>query len=220
MIGLEFCQDAGTGQKVVYQGVDGNHAGANLMPEMQALRGRQQDARQRHGQDLVRDAIDLSDRSNQSFSQFGEPVGAGCVIGSLESPVDPAHQVGIGDVADEQEKRLGHLVEPTVAQLVGGQGTCVDVIRLCTGPTDLVVSAAVEMPVAFELGASGTSGNLGVDIGPSGPPVPFHVVGGDLVRDALVAQSRNQPIKQRRGVVAPDGRRNAFGPQVGADVVD
>ena len=50
--------------------------------------------------------------------------------------------------------------------------------------------------------------------------VPFHVVGGDLVRDALVAQSRNQPIEQRRGVVAPDGRGNAFGPQVGANVVD
>ena len=53
-----------------------------------------------------------------------------------------------------------------------------------------------------------------------GRPVPFHVLGGDLVRDALVAQSRNQPIEQRRGVVAPDGRRNAFGPQVGANVVD
>ena len=52
------------------------------------------------------------------------------------------------------------------------------------------------------------------------PPVAFHVVGGDLVRDALVAQSRNQPIEQRRGVVAPDGRGNALGPQVGANVVD
>ena len=48
----------------------------------------------------------------------------------------------------------------------------------------------------------------------------LHVLGGDLVRDALIAQSRNQPIKQRRGVVAPDGSGNAFGPQVGANVVD
>jgi hypothetical protein len=76
------------------------------------------------------------------------------------------------------------------------------------------------MPVAFEFWASGTSGNLGVDIGPSGPPVTFHVVGGNLVRNALVAQSRNQPIEQRRGVVAPDGRGNTFGPQLGANVVD
>ena len=50
--------------------------------------------------------------------------------------------------------------------------------------------------------------------------MPFHIIGGDLVRDALIAQSRNQPIKQRRSVVAPDGRGNAFGPQVGANVVD
>ena len=76
------------------------------------------------------------------------------------------------------------------------------------------------MPVALEFWAGGTGGNLGVDIGPSGPTVPFHVLGGDLVRDALVAQSRNQPIEQRRGVVAPDGRRNSLGPQVGANVID
>ena len=50
--------------------------------------------------------------------------------------------------------------------------------------------------------------------------MPFHVVGGDLVRDALVAQRRRQPIEQCRGVVAPDGSGNAFGPQVSAIVVD
>ena len=76
------------------------------------------------------------------------------------------------------------------------------------------------MPVAFEFWAGGTGGNLGVDIGPCRTTVPFHVLGGDLVRDALIAQSRHQPIEQRRGVVAPDGRGNAFGPQVGANVVD
>ena len=43
---------------------DGDHTGAHLMPEVQGLRGRQQDARQGHGQDLVRDAIDLPERSN------------------------------------------------------------------------------------------------------------------------------------------------------------
>ena len=52
------------------------------------------------------------------------------------------------------------------------------------------------------------------------PTVAFHVLGGNLVRDALVAQSRHQPIEQRRGVVAPDGRGNAFGPQLGTNVVD
>ena len=76
------------------------------------------------------------------------------------------------------------------------------------------------MPIACEFWAGGTAGDLGVDIGPSGPPVAFHVLGGNLVRNALVAQSRNQPIKQRRGVVPPDGRRNSLGPQVGANIID
>ena len=71
MVGLESCQDAGANQKVVHQGVDGNHAGADLVPEVQAFRGGQQDAGQGHGQDLVRDAIDLPERSDQSFPQFG-----------------------------------------------------------------------------------------------------------------------------------------------------
>ena len=44
MIGLESCQDAGADQKVMHQGIDGNHAGADLVPEVQALRGGQQDA--------------------------------------------------------------------------------------------------------------------------------------------------------------------------------
>ena len=93
MVGLEPCQDAGADQKVVHQGVDGNHAGANLLPEVQAFRGGHQDAGQGHGQDLVRDAVDLPERANQSFPQSGEPVGARRVIGALELPVDPADQV-------------------------------------------------------------------------------------------------------------------------------
>ena len=41
MIGVEPCQDAGADQKVVHQGVDGNHAGADLVPEVPAFWGGQ-----------------------------------------------------------------------------------------------------------------------------------------------------------------------------------
>jgi hypothetical protein len=34
---------------------------------------------------------------------LGEPIGASWVIGGLELPVDPADQVTIGNVANEQE---------------------------------------------------------------------------------------------------------------------
>ena len=101
-----------------------------MSSQVQALRGGQQDAGQGHGQDLVRDAINLSERSDESFPQSGEPSRAGGVVGSLELSVDPADQVAVGNVANEQEKRVGRLVEPTIAQLMGGQGTDVDVVRL------------------------------------------------------------------------------------------
>ena len=67
MVGLKSAKDAGADQKVVHQGVDGNHAGADLAPEVQAFRGGQQDAGQAHGQDLVRNAIDLPERSDHGI---------------------------------------------------------------------------------------------------------------------------------------------------------
>ena len=72
MVSLESCQDAGADQKVVHQGIDGNHAGADLVPEVQAFRGGQQDAGQAHGQDLVRNAIDLPERSDHELPAVGQ----------------------------------------------------------------------------------------------------------------------------------------------------
>ena len=37
MVGLESAKDAGPDQKVVRQGVDGNHAAADFVPEVQVL---------------------------------------------------------------------------------------------------------------------------------------------------------------------------------------
>ena len=52
------------------------------------------------------------------------------------------------------------------------------------------------------------------DVLPLGLAVLRHVVGGDLVRDALVAQNRCQPIEQRRRVVATDGSGNSLALQL------
>ena len=103
--------------------------------------------------------------------------------------VDPADQIAIGDVANEQVKGIGDLVEVAVAQVMGRQRTAANMIGLGAGSAELLVSAAVEMPVAFELGARGTSGKFVVDIVPSHIPMLLHVIGGDLIRDALVAES-------------------------------
>ncbi len=76
-----------------------------------------------------------------------------------------------------------------VAQVVGWQRTAADVMRLGAGSAELLVCTAVEVPVALELGAGGTLGKFLVDIVPLHIAVLLHVVVGDLIGDALVAES-------------------------------
>ena len=49
MVGAEPVQDAGAVQKVVNEGVDRDHAGANLAPQPQLFRRSEQDGGQGHG---------------------------------------------------------------------------------------------------------------------------------------------------------------------------
>ena len=80
--------------------------------------------------------------------------------------------------------------------------------------------AAVEMPVALELGASGALGKFLVDIIPSHIAMLLHVVVGDLIRDALVAESCDQPIEDRRGVALSHCCSDTLSIKVGANLVD
>jgi hypothetical protein len=96
-----------------------------------------------HGQDLVRDAVDLPQRANQGFPEGGEPVWVGRIIGSLEPVVDPTDQVAVTDIPDEQEQGIGHLVEAAVPQVVGWQRAGSNMVGLCTGPADFVEPAAM-----------------------------------------------------------------------------
>jgi hypothetical protein len=55
---------------------------------------------------------------------------------------------------------------------------------------------------------------------PGGLAVALHVVKGDLVRDALVAQYRDKPIEQRGRIPGADYRMNAFGRQRFTSIID
>jgi hypothetical protein len=94
------------------------------------------------------------------------------------------------------------------------------VLGLGTGAADLLVAAAMEMPVGLELGASDTLAELLVDVAPRRPAMPRHVIVGDLIGDALVAQSGHQPIEHDGGVAVPDRRLDLVSPQVGPDLID
>jgi len=99
-----------------------------------------------------------------------------------------------------------------IPQVMARQGTGANVLGLGTGPNGLFVPAAMEMPVALQLGTSGAPTKALLDLPPRRSTVLFHVVVGDLVRDALVAQSRHQPVKDGAGVAVADRRLDLFGP--------
>ena len=103
----------------------------------------------------------------------------------MQLGVHPADQIAVGKVADEQEQRIGHLIEVAVAQVMARQRTGANVIGLGTGAAGLFVSAAMEMPVALELGATDSLAKLLVDVAPGRSPVFRHVVVGDLIARCL-----------------------------------
>src|SRR3984893_6700621 len=134
--------------------------------------------------------------------------------------VDPADQIAIGNVADEQEEGVGGLVQAPVSQNVLRQRTASDMIRLGTRPADLVVPTIMEVPVALELGTAGAAAELLLNVAPRRPAMPLHVIVGDLIRDALVAQTRHEPVEHGRRVVVPDRGPDLLGPEVRPDLVD
>ena len=134
--------------------------------------------------------------------------------------VHPADQIATGKVADEQKQRVGGLVEVAIAQVMARQRAAADVIGLGAGPAGFFVAAAVEMPVALELGAPDASTELLVNVGPGRSPVLLHVVVGNLIGDALVAQRCHQPIEHGADVAVADRGSHLISSKVGSNVVD
>ena len=67
--------------------------------------------------------------------------------------------------------------------------------RLGAGARTLVVPAPMEMPIALELGAGRGLAKILFDPAPGRPAVPLHVIGGNRIRDALIAQRLGEPIE-------------------------
>ena len=99
-------------------------------------------------------------------------------------------------------------------------GTATNVIGLSTGPADLVVPAVVEVPVTLQLWTTDTTIKAVLDLPSPRPAMLLHVAVGDLVRDALVAQSRHQPVEHRTGVTIADSRAHFLGPEVCPNLIN
>ena len=156
MVGAEPVQDAGAVQKVVHEGVDGDHAGADLDARAAACSERRAGGRTRPwSAPCRRRRRPRRSGVDDGVPHSGQPVRIGRRVRRLQPLVDPADQIAVGKVANEQVQRIGGLVEVAVAQVMGRQRTAADVIGLGAGPAQLAVAAVVELPVALELGAGG-----------------------------------------------------------------
>lgn len=187
-------------QKIVNQRVDRDHCGTGFKPERPLRARADQQRRKRHHEYLVGDAVDVAKRSDQGFLPGGLQFGRCRAFRAFQLLVDPANKVAVGDVTDEQEKRICGLVQSPVAEARPGQGARIDVVGFRAGKAGLVVSAAFEMPVAAELGARGHILLARFNRRPGCRAMLVDIVARDAVRDALEAKGRNEPIKNRRRV--------------------
>ena len=108
-------------QKIVHQGIDGDHVSAGLDPE--GLWAGEEQTGQRHRQDLVRYTVDVPQRPNNGLAHGDRPIRVGWIISFGETAIDPSHQVAIGQITNEQEQSVGGLVQAAVAQRVQRQWT-------------------------------------------------------------------------------------------------
>jgi hypothetical protein len=205
VVGVEPGQDAGAVQEVVDQSVNCNHAGADLEPAWPTTTASNQNRRQHHHQDLVGNGIDMPERPDHSLDHLADPVSGRWVISGCELVIDPGDQVTVGHVANEQVQTLGKLVEPTVSEPMGWQRTAVELSGLGTGPSGLLIPAAVKLPIAGELRAGWRDGEVGAQVLPGRPAIPLHVAFGNFVRDPLIAQTSLEPVEHRCGVPDFDG---------------
>ena len=100
---------------------------ANFQPPRANVSGADQNARHRHGQDLVRNAVDVAHRLDQANARLRQGVWSAELVRLVEAVIDPADEVAIGDVANEQVKTVGNLIQMPVSQGMGWQRAGVDV---------------------------------------------------------------------------------------------
>jgi hypothetical protein len=102
MASIQPPQDPGSVQEIMDQRVYCHERRADFKPERPLVAGAEQDRRQRHRQDLVRNAVDVPQRPDHSFPTSRQPVRS-ARIDRGQLPVDPADEIGIGNVPHEQE---------------------------------------------------------------------------------------------------------------------
>jgi hypothetical protein len=131
--GLEPGQDPGPVQEIVYQGIDRYQLHANFEPARANVSGADQNARHRHCQDLVGNAVDVAHRLDQANARLRQGIWSAGLVRLVEAVIDPADQVAFGNITNEQVQAVGNLIQVAVSQAVTRQRARRDVIRLGAG---------------------------------------------------------------------------------------
>ena len=160
MRGFEPIQHTGSVQKVVYQGVDGDQ----LAPTSSHSGGRQR--RRSEYRTTPWRAPCRKSRRHSGTARSGH-----CALAPrgpdrpwsyrpLQPVIDPADQVAVGHIANEQVEAVGNLVEMAVSQAISRQRAGPNVVGLGAGAARLPVSAIVKMPVGVQLWAGWPLGQI------------------------------------------------------------
>ena len=140
-------------QKIVHQGIDRDQLHADFEPPRANVGGADQNAREPDGEHLVRNAVDIAQWLNQGITRSRQSVRSERVVRLLQAVIDPANQVTLGDVPNEEVEAVSKLVEMAVSQAVRWQRAFCNVVRLGAGAFRFLVSAIVKMPIGFQLRA-------------------------------------------------------------------
>jgi hypothetical protein len=109
-------ENASAMKEIVHERVDHDHGSANLHPPRVA--GDHHQIGQGHGQDFVGDAVDVPQGLYEGVPHAGLPVRTVARVSQVQLVLDPADDVAFRQITNEQEQRVGGLVEPAIAQIV------------------------------------------------------------------------------------------------------
>lgn len=197
-------QNAGAVQEIVDQGVYDDHGLSGLEPNGPVVARAYHKPGERIGQDLVGHAENASERTDQGFLSGSLQIGVRRACGGFQLAIDPAHEVTVSDVPDEQIEAKCELVQPPIPEHWTGYWTGVDMIGLGASEAALVVSAAFVVPEGLELPAGGRDLEACLHFGPGRCPMLLHVAPRGAVGDTLKAERRQEPIEDRRRIAQRD----------------
>jgi hypothetical protein len=188
-------------QPIVHERIDHDHAGTGRNPALPVRIGGQQQLGDCQRHDLAGDPVDAAKRLEQRVPHSRCAIWRSRLISGRKPIIDPADEVTMADVSNEEEQRVGCLIQATITQVMAWQRAAADEARLGAGVRALREPAVLKMPVALKARAGGRCAQGIREIAEAHSPMFVHVSQRDCVSDTLVIHHLHEPVEQCRGIV-------------------